>query len=145
VKNERKRVFGTELYVTFEGNVQDFEGNNIKTYKTNNKVKMFKWKGKTYSLARYVAYYFIGPSKKRIHYIDGNKDNTAAWNLQYVDTQNKDISQSRRMFMDIPEERKEEIFEFIANISNDFYLISDTFNIPIMVAGIFVKINSKNT
>ncbi len=139
MKNERKRVFGTQIYVTFEGGVEDEGGNPVRTYKSRSNTLMFKWGKKTYSVAKYVAHYFIRISKKRIHYIDGDKTNTAAWNLEYIDTEGITLGKYEKIFRGMSHEGRDEIFQFITDSTTDFYVIADTFNIPIGVAGMFVK------
>ena len=79
---ERRRIFGTNYYATFEGNIENEDGLPVKTYLAKGYLYFYKGKKRIF-VHRAVAEAFIKYSKKSVRHLDGDKTNNAAWNLEY--------------------------------------------------------------
>ncbi len=80
---ENRKIFGTNLYVSFAGLILREDGTEVKTWLARG-FYVFQYKRKTYQVHRVVAEYFIKYSKHRIIHLDGDRRNNAAWNLEYL-------------------------------------------------------------
>lgn len=105
----KKKIFGADLYVTFEGTIEDSQGNQVVTKKKEGGNYFVNiGKNKYRSVPKLVAEAFIGPYKGSyaIIHLDGDKSNNAAYNLEYSKNNNLGVIANRwALYNSIPKDR----------------------------------------
>jgi len=126
----KKKIFGADLYVTFEGTIEDYQGNQVVTKKGDGGNYFVNiGKNRRRSVSKLVAEAFIGPYKgsHTIIHLDGDKSNNAAYNLEYSRNNNLGTIVNRwSLYKSIPVDRinlilsKLDAGEAIDNIAKKF-------------------------
>lgn len=144
----RKRIFGTQLYITFEGTVEDVGGNVLQTRKIDGGTYVVSvGKGKVRAVHKLVAEAFIGPysSSKRIIHLDGDKSNNSAANLEYVKVSKESSSKYHYLYSSLTETKRLKVIHMIEDgIAIDD--ISSQLKYPQgLISYILLKNNKNNT